>query len=116
MNQELFNQIYDNSRVMTDKDARMAQAWANAVVRCYHAPMPNGEPGYVVMGMCLDKEQLTRYFWAIRRCECCSRHLMARPVAIDSEILTPSSPRPRNCDCLCRHNLRWLKLAYKSAK
>ena len=114
MNQAIFDEIC-NREVITVEDALNAKAWATAVVKCYQVPSNDDKVGYIAMSKYMEKNDMARYFWAISKCNCCERHMMARPVAVDSDEITPSSPRPHGCECLCRNHMRWLNRAYKLA-
>lgn len=116
LNEEVFNNICDRLPDLTQEDIDKAKAWGNAVLKCY-TYSADGQPGYIQMGQCLTKKQMERYFWAIEQCTCCGRHANARPVWVDCDLLSPNLPCDEtNCECLCRHNLRWLHRAYKLAK
>lgn len=59
-------------------------------------------------------EQLHAYFDAYSECDCCARHLTARPTSILDQQRIPAKPErvEHDCTCYCRTSLRNIVSAY----
>lgn len=59
------------------------------------------------------KDDLKDLFNAVKRCGCCARHNSKKPIAIDSNELTPMFIYTQStCRCACRHSARIFKRGY----